>query len=102
MVKRKPPKAVLEYINRLKRNYPGVRDVYLFGSYARGLADNESDIDIAVVFDELEDTFDMQLRLMKLRREYDLRIEPHVFRSSDLDETHPLSKEIMEAGLAVG
>jgi uncharacterized protein len=55
-----------------------------------------------MVFDEVKDTFDRQVKLMKVRRKYDLRIEPHVFRVADFNESHPLAAEIISTGIEVG
>ena len=38
------------------------------------------------------------VQLMKLRRDVDMRIEPHPFAKSDFDETNPFIKEIIETG----
>lgn len=35
-----------------------LRDLYLFGSYARGEADAESDVDVLIVLDRVEQEFD--------------------------------------------
>jgi uncharacterized protein len=55
------------FVEFLKKNY-SLHSVYLYGSYAKGNFDEESDIDIAVVADDftgdiVEDIF----KLMKLR-----------------------------------
>ncbi len=50
---------------------------YLFGSYARNNQHEESDIDLALVIRNLSDPFLVQVELLKLRRKFDLRIEPH-------------------------
>ena len=39
--------------------------------------------------------------LMKLRRKFDTRIEPHAFRESDFDISNPLAKEILTTGLEI-
>ena len=101
MAQRTPPKAVLEYINRLKQTYSDLRKVYVFGSYVKGAASKDSDIDLAMVFGDVPDTFDLQVQLMKIRRQFDSRIEPHVFRAADFDKSHPLAGEIITNGVEV-
>ncbi len=93
MAASKLPESVVDYVKHIKRIYPGLKDVYVVGSYVRGTAHSESDIDIALVFDEVSDGFDLQLQLMKIRRQYDLRIEPHVFSTDDFDKIHSLLSE---------
>lgn len=61
----------------------------------------DSDIDLAIIFKKLNDTFDMQVKLMKLRRKFDTRIEPHAFRSSDFKISNPLANEILKTGLEI-
>lgn len=58
----------------------------------------ESDIDIAVVLEEFENSLDMQLDLMRLRRRIDSRIEPHPFREKDFNDSNPVAHEIMQYG----
>lgn len=101
MAQRTPPQPVLEYINCLRERYSMLKKAYMFGSYAKGTAGINSDIDIAVVFDEVADTFDLQVQLMKIRRQYDYRIEPHVFRAVDFNKSYPLVYEIIETGLEI-
>ena len=73
--------------------------MYLYGSYAKGLFDKESDIDLAVFLEREDlDGFEEDAQLMKLRRKVDIRIEPHPFAKSDFDETNPYIKEIIESG----
>jgi uncharacterized protein len=64
------------YINRVTKEILP-KKIILFGSYARGNFTENSDIDIAVVVDEIEGDFlDAEFRLFKLRRDIDDRIEP--------------------------
>ena len=54
-----------------------IEAAYLFGSVARNRADENSDIDVAIILGGLTNTLDAQIELMRLRRKIDLRIEPH-------------------------
>jgi predicted nucleotidyltransferase len=80
------------------RAYYGTGRVILFGSYAKGNAHPDSDIDIAVIFGNYENDFDRQLELMRLRRNLDTRIEPHLFRESEFTLQDPLACEVMKYG----
>jgi len=92
---------VKEYIKYLKKNNFNIEKVYLFGSYAKGSFREDSDIDLALVFKEFPDSFDMQVQLLKIRRKFDTRIEPHPFRSSDFVSDNPLVNEILNTGLQI-
>jgi predicted nucleotidyltransferase len=101
MAQRTPPKPVLDYIAQLRRRYSDLRKVYIFGSFAQGKASKDSDIDLAMVFDDVPDNFDRQVQLMKFRRQFDSRIEPHVFRAADFDTSNPLAGEILQTGIEI-
>jgi len=73
-------------------------EVILFGSYAKGSNHIDSDIDIAVVLKDYDNLMNIQLELMRLRREIDSRIEPHPIRESDFNENNPLVNEIKKYG----
>jgi len=88
------------YARLLKNQFGDIR-VFLFGSYAKGNYNKDSDIDIAVVFDDYINLLDIQLELMRIRRGIDSRIEPHPFRKQDFDVTHPLAYEILSYGLEI-
>ncbi len=76
----------------------GYKKLILFGSYAKGNFHRDSDIDIAVVFDDFDNVLHMQWELMRLRRDIDSRIEPHPFRERDFEISDPLVYEIMKYG----
>ncbi len=99
MDERQPSTSVRNYIKFVKKSFPNVRRIYIFGSYVKGSAHVDSDIDIAVIFDDIKDSFELQVELMKIRRRYDSRIEPHVFRSTDFNSSHPLAQEIISTGI---
>ena len=90
-----------KYIEFIKKKDPNVKKAYIFGSYIKGTVKEDSDIDLAIIFKKLTDTFDMQVQLMKLRRKFDTRIEPHAFRESDFQDSNPLAKEILKTGLEI-
>jgi predicted nucleotidyltransferase len=72
--------------------------IILFGSYAKGTYHEDSDIDIAVVMKDYDDFFDTQRELMKMRRNIDLRIDPHAFKTSKFGITDPLVHEVVKHG----
>ena len=101
MDKKEVIKIARRFLKYLKEKKFEITDAYLFGSYAKGTNQSESDIDIAIFFKELNDEIDMQIQLMKLRRKFDLRIEPHPFAKDDLDDTSPILHEILKTGISI-
>ena len=92
---------VKKYAELVKQEL-NVSSIYLYGSYAKGTYSEDSDIDIAVIGenfigDPIEDT----LKLMRIRRKVDNRIEPHPFKSSDFDLTNPYVQEILRTGIKI-
>ena len=73
------------------------RHIVLYGSYAKGTARPDSDIDIAVIVDKVEgDYLDQQAKLYRLRRSVDLRIEPVLIEYGQ--DKSGFLKEIMDTG----
>ncbi len=101
MDKNQTPEAVIRFAIFLKETNSSVKKVYLFGSYAKGTFHDNSDIDLAIIFDRLSDSFDMKVELMKLKRKFDIRIEPHPFIESDFNLSHPLAREIIYNGVEI-
>lgn len=72
----------------------------LFGSHARGTAREDSDVDVAIVVDELSgDYFSTRPLLWKIRREIDDRIEPVLIEKGH-DDSGFLS-EVMKHGVII-
>lgn len=85
------------YANAVKNKYD-ILKIILFGSYARGNFNEDSDIDIAVVIKDYDNLIDTQVDLMRIRRKIDSRIEPHPFREKDFNLSNPLVNEIIKYG----
>ncbi len=86
------------YIEQIPKDVK-LKKAYLFGSYARGKAREESDIDIALVIENMVDFFSTQKLLMKLRRTIDLRIEPHPIGENEFTRVNPFAHEIQKYGI---
>lgn len=86
-----------KYAAVVKSKYELVR-IILFGSYAKGNFNEDSDIDIAVILKDYSNLRDIQLDLMRLRRKIDSRIEPHPFREKEFEISNPIVNEIMKYG----
>ena len=96
--------AILAIAENFLRQIPielGVTKSYLFGSYAKGNENEESDIDIAIVVANMPDFFYTQSQLRKLRRKIDLRIEPHPIREKDFNILNPFASEIERTGIEI-
>lgn len=92
--------TVKQYIMIIPKVF-GVKKVYLFGSFATGKEKDESDIDIALVLENMPDFFSAQKQLMKLRRKIDLRIEPHPIKEEDFNSLNPFAYEIERTGIEI-
>ena len=89
------------YIKSVLQQQPGLISAFLFGSYAQNKQRVESDIDIALVFDNLSDSerFNTQVKLMMLASKIDTRIEPHPISKQDLLSNNPFVLEIKRTGI---
>lgn len=77
-----------------------VRRAYLFGSYAKGHARRDSDIDVAVISQDLSgDWLDDFCRLTRIADDIDARIEVIPFLPKDFRDENPLVWEIKTNGI---
>jgi predicted nucleotidyltransferase len=84
----------------LQRNYPVTR-MFLYGSYARGSQNPDSDIDLAIILNEMHDPFQTQVNLLQLTWNFDTRVEPHPFDEKDFTSLNPVIKEILRTGIEI-
>ncbi|MHB1665269.1 MAG: nucleotidyltransferase domain-containing protein [bacterium] len=95
---------ILRYVDVLKKNKINPAEVYIYGSYAKGTANEWSDIDVAIVMDKFAknlDSYDFDIFLTRMRRSVSLDIEPHSFLQRDFNETYPPALEILKTGIKV-
>jgi len=91
--------TITQYVQTLRDNRVPVWRLYLFGSHARGTAQADSDIDLAVFLDQDEiDGFNEDVQLMRLTRNVDLSIEPHCFSRKDFENPDPFVQQIIANG----
>jgi len=71
--------------------------IILYGSRADGTARDESDIDVAIIFDDFDgDWLDVSKRLSKLKRRVSLYIEPILLDSAN--DASGFAQEVMRTG----
>lgn len=98
MDKREALELARKYILNVNRKFE-VEKAYLFGSFAKGTQHRDSDIDLAIVFKNVDDIIEMQIMLLQLRTDEDLLIEPHPFLQSDFNFSNPMAAEILRNGI---
>jgi len=87
-----------KYLKKLMENDIKISDAWLFGSYAKGIQKENSDIDLAIVLDENEMTFDKEVKLMILRNGEETIIEPHPFTKEEFEVINPFVNQIIKNG----
>ena len=94
-------KIIKSFINSVSEQQPGLVSAFLFGSYAKNNQRPESDIDIALIFDNLSDSdrFNLPVKLMMIASKIDTRIEPHPMSKEDLISGNPFMMEIKRSGI---
>lgn len=93
---------IVEKISGLKN----IKEVYLFGSYAKLIYRENSDIDIAVVFsNKIKNRKNLEKRIdktiEKINRKYKKKAEIHFFLEKDMKEKDPVIKDILRNGKKV-
>jgi predicted nucleotidyltransferase len=95
--------TVKEYA-KLLNSYFLVRMVVLYGSYSRGTAKTDSDIDVAIFIDREpgKSYLDSLALLYRLRSTYDSRLEPNLFYfDSGGYEPASFENEILNKGIVI-
>lgn len=98
MDKREALNIARKYVINVNRKFH-VEKAYLFGSFAKGTQHRDSDIDLAIVFQNVDDIIEMQILLLQLRSDDDLLIEPHPFLIRDFNFSNPMVAEILKDGI---
>ena len=96
-------KVISDYISLIaKQNYQLIK-AYLFGSYAKQTDRPDSDIDVALIINNLNDDekFDLQVQLMLIASDFDMRIEPHLISGDDFNSGNPFVAEIKRTGIEI-
>lgn len=91
------------FISTVAIQNPRFVKAYLFGSYAKNKARSDSDIDLALFIDNLDDDekFDLQVQLLLLASQFDSRIEPHPWSTSEFNSGNPFVLEIKKTGIEI-
>ena len=79
--------------------------VYLYGSYANGTAQWDSDVDLCFFSDSFatEDIMQVIGQLYEIKHQYDklVCLEPNAFPLSELENDNPFVKEILRTGAEI-
>ena len=101
MDKRRIKKIIKKYVLFLIQKGYKIEKVFLFGSIIKKTNTPDSDIDVAIIIKGIKNTYDILLELMKYRREFDTRIEPHIFIEKDFNKGNPLANDISNNGIKI-
>ncbi len=105
MVERVISKEIMEsiekYIERISQYYK-IEAIILFGSYAKGTENEDSDIDIVVISSDFKNIIQDGADLIGYTWKIDTRIEPHPIRTEDYESiATPFVQEVINTGIKV-
>lgn len=100
---KKTDQIISDYISTVAEKNTNFISAYIFGSYAKRTNHPDSDIDVALIIDNLNDhdKFDLQVQLMLMASEFDGRIEPHPISKRDFHSDNPFVSEIKRSGIEI-
>ncbi len=96
-------KIIGEYIATIAKYDKRLVKAFLFGSYANKSDNPDSDIDLALVINDLDDSekFDLQVQLMIIASKFDTRIEPYPISSNETSLSNPFYDEVLRTGIEI-
>ena len=100
--KNKIIELLMDYISEVRAKGFEISAAYLFGSYAKGNAEEWSDIDIALISEDFEGNrfFDKE-KIREAKFAIDYRISPFPYRPEDFTESWFARDEIVKHGIRV-
>jgi uncharacterized protein len=102
-IPKKIKKAVRNYVKELSRDIP-IEKAVLFGSYAKGNFNKDSDIDLAIFSDYFKDmkrVDGIRFLLHKAIRYPDFDLQPVPFTISDYQERDDFVAEVLKDGIEI-
>ena len=105
MVKRTIDSKIMEsikkYVEKISQYYK-IEEIILFGSYAKGTENEDSDIDIAIISSDFSDIIEDGAKLIGFTWKIDTRIEPHPITTEDYKKvSNPFIREVVDTGIKV-
>ena len=93
--------AILDFSNKLS-DMGGIAQAYLFGSYAKLIYTEKSDIDLAVFLEKENKKIIKKIKEVagKIERRYGKSMELHFFEKKDMKQKDPIIKEILRNGIS--
>ena len=90
------------FINELKSRGLAANRAVVFGSYAKGVANEQSDIDLAIWADEFSgcQAEDIEL-IIPIKKNFSHLLEVHTFHSTETEHTNPFVGDIVRTGIAI-
>lgn len=93
--------SIKKYIEKISQYYK-IEAIILFGSYAKGTENEDSDIDIAIISSDFNDIIEDGAKLIGLTWKIDTRIEPHPITTEDYQKvSNPFVREVVDTGIKV-
>ncbi len=101
VISREIMESIEKYIERISQYYK-IEAIILFGSYAKGTENEDSDIDIAVISSDFKNIIQDGADLIGYTWKIDTRIEPHPIRTEDYENiATPFVQEVINTGIKV-
>lgn len=93
--------SIQKYIEKISKYYK-IEAIILFGSYAKGTENADSDIDIAVISSDFKNIIQDGADLIGYTWKIDTRIEPHPITMDDYENiATPFVQEVINTGIKV-
>lgn len=105
MSERQIQKIIRELIKIVKDRYPGFEGLYLYGSYVRGTAHKNSDIDMVLLFKSRltnREALDLAGIVGNLDYKYDVFIDYHPYTENELEQNPFYYESVVEEGKYFG
>jgi uncharacterized protein len=91
--------SVNRYLRRVNESFP-IAKAFLFGSYAKGTANKDSDIDVAIISNSFSgNSYYDNVETGALTWGIDTRIEVVTFKPENFNDQNLLASEIMTNGI---
>jgi predicted nucleotidyltransferase len=100
------PNEIIDAVKKFRKsidNDLSVKKVFIFGSFAKGNFTENSDIDVCVIAEDVDNNFLAEFKIAPKVLKSDVRIEPVVFSEKEYLEVDSfgLLKEVKENGIEI-